>query len=177
MRTKILLALPVITLAIVIFGVTSVHAAACGETKFNDDGSIIVCPDNPDMAADYKLNYAIMYPEEFAKSKVLIYDYDIQYVEKLIKSAQEACAKSDRPDCANTVKEYQDALAKLVSIKSQQTGKPPESTPNVSPADGEKAKAGALSQLSKMGEKIKDLLKALLEGLLEVIRDTWAKLW
>jgi hypothetical protein len=145
-----------------IFGVTLVYAAPCGETKFNSDGSIIVCPDNPDMAADYKLNYAIMNPNEFAKSKILIYDSDIQYIEKLIKSSQESCNKYDGQHC-DDVKNYQSALVTLANMKSQQPGSP-ASTPNVSPADGEKTKKGALDQLKNWLKDLKDLLAKLLTG-------------
>ncbi len=155
--------LPIIILAIMIFSVTLVYAAACGETKFNDDGSIIVCPDNPDLAADYKLNYAIVNTEaDLAKSKILIYNYDIEYVKERIKGAQKLCIEVDGPHC-DYVKDYQDALVKLANVQSQQTGNPPESTTS-SPADGEKTKKGALDQLKKWLKDLKDMLAKLLTG-------------
>ncbi|MDP2909450.1 MAG: hypothetical protein Q8N77_06620 [Nanoarchaeota archaeon] len=155
--------LPIIILAIMIFCVTSVYAIR--DNVFNDDGTVTVYPDNPDMAADYKLNYAIMKPEEFSRSKIMIYDYDLQYVQMRIKGAQESCDKYDGPHCDN-VKDYQAALVTLTNMKSQQTGKPTESTstPNPEPADGGKTKKGALDQLKKWMKDLKDLLAKLLTG-------------
>ncbi|MDP2906788.1 MAG: hypothetical protein Q8O03_02510 [Nanoarchaeota archaeon] len=153
--------LPIIFLVIMIFSITSVYAIR--DNVFNDDGTVTVYPDNPDMAADYKLNYAIMKPDEFAKSKILIYDYDIQYVEKIIKNSQESCNKYGEQYC-DRVKDYQAALVTLANMKSQQTGKPAESTPSTAPVDGEKAKKGALNQLKKWMKDLKDLLAKLLTG-------------
>lgn len=135
---------------------------------FNDDGSIRVYPDSPDAAADYLLNYAMMYSEaELEKSKLLIYDSDIQYIEKLIETSRDICSKKEITNCANTVKGYQDALLKLTNVQSRQTGNPPVSidTSGVSSEVGEKTKPSAFSQLLIWAKKMSDLLMEVLAKL------------
>lgn len=157
--------LPIIVLTIMIFGVTLVYAAPCGETKFNSDGSIIVCPDNPDMAADYKLQYAMTYSQdELVKSKIVITDYDITYITKLINSYRESCAAKGGISCTDA-KDYQIALDKLKNAMAQQTGNPPESTPTSSPETGEKKKSGAWSQLSNWAKWLNDLTNTIIRAL------------
>lgn len=156
--------LSIIILVIIIFSLTSVYAIR--ESEFTEDGYVIVYPDNPDMAADYKMNYAMMNPEEFSKSKILIYDYDTQFVERALKIAQESCAQKGTANCADTVKGYQDALATLNNMKAQQSGRKTETTSNPSPAPigGEKAKTGTLGQLKNWLKDVKDFLAKLLTG-------------
>lgn len=167
--------LPIILLFVLLFTNTSVSASKTvvnsdGSTVlFNDDGSMRVYPDSPDAAADYLLNYAMTYSEtDLEKSKLLIFDSDIKYIENLIESSKKGCIKKEIYDCDNTVKEYQDALLKLTNVQSRQTGKPPLSidTSSVSLEDGEKTKPSALSQLYSWAKEIKDFLAKLLTGWL-----------
>jgi len=163
--------IPIMILALIMFSITLAYAIR--ESEFTDDGYIKVYPDNPDMAADYKINYAMMNPEEFAKSKILVYDYDIQFVERALKAVQENCAQKGTQ--CDRAKEYQSALAVMASMKAQQAGRPTEDTAAKTPSveGGEKAKGGALTRLSGLKKKIGDLVGALLDE----IRDTWSKLW
>ena len=152
---------------ILILTLLAFAAYAIRESVFNDDGTIRVYPDNPDMAADYMLHYAMMNSEtDILNSKMLIYDSDIQYVENLIKNTQENCIKNNRASCSEDLKDYQDALTKLTNVKSQQTGSPPKNieTLRVSSEDSAKTKPSALSQLSIWLKKMKDLLAKVLKG-------------